>query len=126
MNSSLHSLQNDLIANFDPDFVNPTTAQLGRFVIPSTQTAQISGHPHYQFGYVLARIPAWAWGRGTVRMDRPTFSPRIESPTGLATNRSSAAGTESTIRLRRLRAFAIQSLPIPLNQSVTKEEQLLH
>src|SRR5439155_2396693 len=30
--------KNDLIANFDPDFVDPMTGQLGHFVIPSEKT----------------------------------------------------------------------------------------
>jgi carboxypeptidase family protein/TonB-dependent receptor-like protein len=69
--------KNDLIANFDPNFVNPTTGQLGRFVIPSTKTLQFLDTRIIKFGYVLAKDSGLGVGRGTVRMDKTDFSPRI-------------------------------------------------
>ena len=67
----------DLIANFDPDYVNPSTGQLGRFVIPSTKTLQYLDTRIVNFGYVLAKDSGLGLGRGTVRTDRHDFSPRV-------------------------------------------------
>jgi outer membrane receptor protein involved in Fe transport len=47
--------KNDLIANFDPNFVDPSTGQLGRFVIPSNKTLKFLDQRIINFGYVLAR-----------------------------------------------------------------------
>ena len=69
--------ENDLIANFDPNFVNSTTGQLGRFVIPSTKTLKYLDTRIVSFGYVLAKDSGLGVGRGVVRMDKTDFSPRI-------------------------------------------------
>ncbi len=69
--------ENDLIANFDPNFVNSSTGQLGRFVIPSTKTLKYLDTRIISFGYVLAKDSGLGVGRGTVRMDKKDFSPRI-------------------------------------------------
>lgn len=69
--------KNDLIANFDPNYVNPTTGQLGRFVIPSTKTLKYLDTRIISFGYVLAKDSGLGVGRGTVRMDKTDISPRI-------------------------------------------------
>ena len=82
--------KNDLIANFDPDFLNPTTGQLGRFVIPSTKTLKYLDTRIISFGYVLAKDSGLGVGRGTVRTDKTDFSPRI----GVAYR----LGTKSVIR----------------------------
>jgi len=82
--------KNDLIANFDPNYVNPTTGQLGRFVIPSTKTLKYLDTRIINFGYVLAKDSGLGVGRGTVRTDKTDFSPRI----GLAYR----LGSKSVIR----------------------------
>ncbi|PYT87935.1 MAG: hypothetical protein DMG36_24655, partial [Acidobacteria bacterium] len=82
--------KNDLIANFDPDFVNPATGQSGRFVIPSTKTLKYLDTRIINFGYVLAKDSGLGVGRGVVRMDKTDFSPRI----GVAYR----LGTKSVIR----------------------------
>jgi len=66
--------KNDLIANFDPNYVNPTTGQLGRFVIPSTKTLKYLDTRITTFGYVLAQDSGLGVGRGVVRMDKTDFS----------------------------------------------------
>jgi hypothetical protein len=68
--------KNDLIANFDPNYVNPTTSQLGRFVIPSTKTLKYLDTRIISFGYVLAKDSGLGVGRGVVRMDKTDFAPR--------------------------------------------------
>jgi Carboxypeptidase regulatory-like domain/TonB dependent receptor len=67
--------KNDLIANFDPNYVNPTTGQLGRFVIPSQKTLQFLDTRIIDFGYAFAN--AYGLGRGTVLADKHDFSPRL-------------------------------------------------
>jgi len=69
--------ENDLIANFDPNFVNSTTGQLGRFIIPSTKTLKYLDTRIVNFGYVLAKDSGLGVGRGVVRMDKTDFSPRV-------------------------------------------------
>jgi carboxypeptidase family protein len=69
--------ENDLMANFDPNFVNPVTGQLGRFVIPSQKTLKYLDTRIIDFGYVLASQSGQGVGRGLVRTDTTDFSPRI-------------------------------------------------
>ena len=67
--------KNDLIANFDPNYVNPDTGQLGRFVIPSTKTLKYLDTRIIDFGYAFAS--AYGLGRSTLIPDKTNFSPRI-------------------------------------------------
>jgi hypothetical protein len=69
--------KNDLIANFDPNYVNTATGQLGRFVIPSNKTLKYLDTRIISFGYVLAKDSGLGVGRGVVRTDKTDFSPRI-------------------------------------------------
>jgi len=67
--------KNDLIANFDPNYVNPDTGQQGRFVIPSEKTLEFLDTRILDFGYTFAST--YGLGRGTVFTDKLDFSPRI-------------------------------------------------
>jgi hypothetical protein len=67
--------KNDLIANFDPNYVNPTTGQAGRFVIPSPKTLKFLDTRIIDFGYAFAN--QYGLGRGTVFADKLDFSPRV-------------------------------------------------
>ena len=67
--------KNDLIANFDPDFVNPQTGQQGRFVIPSDKTLKYLDTRIVNFGYAFAN--QYSLGRGTVLADKHDFAPRV-------------------------------------------------
>ena len=67
--------KNDLIANFDPNFVNPTTGQQGRFVIPSEKTLKYLDTRIIDFGYAFANT--YGLGRGTVFVDKLNFAPRV-------------------------------------------------
>jgi len=67
--------KNDLIANFDPDFVDPTTGQQGRFVIPSDKTLKYLDTRIVDFGFAFAN--QYSLGRGTVRADKHDFAPRV-------------------------------------------------
>jgi hypothetical protein len=70
--------KNDLLANFDPNYVDPTSGDKGRFIIPSDKTLT----------YLDTKIPATRTtvtaaqsgldiGRGLVRMDKNNFAPRV-------------------------------------------------
>lgn len=67
--------KNDLIANFDPNYVNPDTGQLGRFVIPSPKTLKFLDTRIVDFGYAFANT--YGLGRGTIFADKLDFAPRI-------------------------------------------------
>ena len=67
--------KNDLIANFDPNFVDPTTGQQGRFVIPSDKTLKFLDTRIVDFGFAFAN--QYSLGRGTVRADKLNFAPRV-------------------------------------------------
>jgi hypothetical protein len=67
--------KNDLIANFDPNYVNPETGQQGRFVIPSEKTLKFLDTRIVDFGYTFAST--YGLGRGTIFTDKLDFSPRI-------------------------------------------------
>jgi hypothetical protein len=67
--------KNDLIANFDPNYVNRNTGQLGRFVIPSAATLKYLDTRIIDFGYVFAN--QYDLGRGTLFADKFDFAPRI-------------------------------------------------
>jgi hypothetical protein len=67
--------KNDLIANFDPNFLDSKTGQLGRFVIPSEKTLKFLDTRVIDFGYAFAS--AYGLGRGTIFTDKLDFAPRI-------------------------------------------------
>ena len=69
---------NDLLTNFDPDFVDPSTGVKGRFIIPSEKTLP------FLDTRILALLPVvtasqsgLGIGRGLVRTDKNNFAPRV-------------------------------------------------
>lgn len=69
--------KNDLIANFDPDFVDPVTGHLGRFIIPSEKTLKYLDTRIVNFGYAFVNDSGQNMGRGLVRTDTTDFAPRV-------------------------------------------------
>jgi hypothetical protein len=69
--------KNDLLANLDPNYVNPNTGGLGRFIIPSSKTLTYLDPNIVAFGYVTANQAGLGVGRGLVRADGSGFGPRI-------------------------------------------------
>ncbi len=68
----------DLMANFDPNFVDSATGQKGRFVIPSDRTRQfLDSRILSEFTVVTASQSGLNIGRGLVREDKNNFAPRV-------------------------------------------------
>jgi hypothetical protein len=67
----------DLMANFDPNFVDTTTGQKGRFVVPSEKTIPYLDTRIVALGVVTASQSGLGVGRGVVRTDKNNFAPRI-------------------------------------------------
>lgn len=68
---------NDLLANFDPNYVNPTTGAKGRFIVPSDKTLQYLDTRIISMGVVTAGQSGLDIGRGLVRMDKNNVAPRV-------------------------------------------------
>jgi hypothetical protein len=68
---------NDLLANFDPDFVDPTTGAQGRFVVPSEKTLPFLDTRIIDLGVVTAAQSGLGIGRGLVKTDKNNLAPRI-------------------------------------------------
>jgi len=68
----------DLLANFDPNFVDSASGNKGRFVIPSDRTRQfLDTRILTQFTVVNAGQSGLNIGRGLVREDKNNFAPRV-------------------------------------------------
>jgi hypothetical protein len=67
----------DLIANFDPNFVNSQTGAKGRFIVPSDQTLPFLDTRISKIGVVTAAQSGLDIGRGLVQMDKNNFAPRL-------------------------------------------------
>jgi hypothetical protein len=68
---------NDLLANFDTRYVNPTTGQKGRFVVPSDKTLPFLDSRVVDLGVVTAAQSGLGIGRGLVRADKNNLAPRV-------------------------------------------------
>jgi hypothetical protein len=69
--------KNDLLANFDPNYIDPATGQKGRFIVPSEKTMKYLDSRIVDFGVVTAAQSGLGIGRGLVRMDKNNFAPRF-------------------------------------------------
>ncbi len=67
--------QDDLLVNFDFNYKNPKTGELGRFVFPSEKTIPFADPRQIAYGYVLAKDLDLS--RGLVRTDGNNFAPRV-------------------------------------------------
>jgi len=68
----------DLMANFDPSFVDPATGNKGRFIIPSDRTRPyLDSRILSQFVVTNANQSGLGIGRGLVRTDKNNFAPRV-------------------------------------------------
>jgi len=69
--------KNDLLANFDPNVINPVSGQPGVFVIPSTKTLSFLDTRILNYGYLLADQTHQGIGRGLIKTDKNNFAPRL-------------------------------------------------
>ena len=66
---------NDLLVNFDPDFVNSANGRHGRFVVPSADVIPLIDPAIVKYGVVTA--DEIGVSRGLVNADRNNFAPRL-------------------------------------------------
>ena len=74
--------KHDLLANFDPNYRNADTGQVGRDIVPSAQALKylapsITSLPPDGIGYALASNSGLGVGRGLVKTDKQDFGPRV-------------------------------------------------
>jgi hypothetical protein len=67
----------DLMANFDPSFVDSTSGQKGRFFVPSDKTLPFLDTRIIALGVVTASQSGLDVGRGLVRTDKNNVAPRV-------------------------------------------------
>jgi hypothetical protein len=67
--------KNNLMVNFDPNFVDPTTHRHGRFVVPTRDVIQQIDPGMVDYGVALAKDVGV--GRGLIKTDRNNFAPRL-------------------------------------------------
>src|SRR5215813_12881450 len=67
--------RNNLLVNFDKDFVNPTTHRKGRFVVPTADVIPLVDPRIVNYGVVTAKEAGVS--RGLVNSDRNNFAPRL-------------------------------------------------
>jgi hypothetical protein len=114
--------KNDLIANFDPNFVDPSTGQLGRFVIPSDKTLKYLDPRIVNFGYVLAANSGLGVGRGLVRTDKADWSPRVGIAWRLANKSVLRGGYGIYYPTSAAQGIRDPIATNPFNQTVTKRD----
>lgn len=67
--------KNNLMVNFDPDFVDTTTHRRGRFVVPTADVIQQIDPGMVAYGVAVAKDVGV--GRGLIKTDRNNFAPRL-------------------------------------------------
>ena len=65
----------NLLVNFDPDFVNPTTHRKGHFIVPTADVLPLIDQRIINYGVVTADQAGV--GRGLVKTDRNNLAPRF-------------------------------------------------
>ena len=111
---------NDLLANFDPNFVNSTTGQKGRFIIPSDKTLQYLDTRIVALGVVTAAQSGLDIGRGLVRMDKNNFAPRVGVAFRLTDKSVLRGGYGITYPTSAAQGIRDPIATNPFNQGVTK------
>jgi len=112
--------KNDLLANFDPNFVNGTTGQKGRFIIPSDKTLKYLDTRIVALGVVTADQAGLDVGRGLVRMDKNNFAPRLGMAFRLTEKSVLRGGYGITYPTSAAQGIRDPIATNPFNQGVTK------
>ena len=111
---------NDLMVNFDPNFVNSTTGQKGRFIIPSDKTLQYLDTRIVDLGVVTAAQSGLDVGRGLVRMDKNNFAPRLGAAFRLTNKSVIRGGYGVTFPTSAAQGIRDPIATNPFNQGLTK------
>lgn len=112
--------KNDLLANFDPNFVNSTTGQKGRFIVPSDNTLKYLDTRIIALGVVTADQSGLDVGRGLVRMDKNNFAPRLGAAFRLTDNSVLRGGYGITYPTSAAQGIRDPIATNPFNQGLTK------
>ncbi|MFL6208646.1 MAG: carboxypeptidase regulatory-like domain-containing protein [Pyrinomonadaceae bacterium] len=67
--------RDNLLVNFDPDFVDPTTRRHGRFIVPTADVLPFIDPRIVSYGVVTAKQAGVS--RGLVNADKNNFAPRL-------------------------------------------------
>jgi len=68
---------NDIMVNFDPNYVDAQTGQKGRFVVPSSKTTQYLSPLVVNYGVVTAAQSGLGVGPGLIRQSWDKIAPRL-------------------------------------------------
>ncbi len=68
---------NDIMVNFDPNYVDSATGRKGRFVVPSSKTIQYLAPAVVNYGVVTAANSGLGVGRGLIRQSWDKVAPRL-------------------------------------------------
>jgi hypothetical protein len=113
---------NDLLTNFDPDFVDPSTGVKGRFIIPSDKTLSFLDTRILDLlPVVTASQSGLGIGRGLVRTDKNNFAPRIGFALRLGDKSVVRAGYGLYFPTSAAQGIRDPIATNPFNQGVTKK-----
>ena len=111
---------NDLMVNFDPNYVDSSTGQKGRFIIPSDKTRQYLDTRIIALGVVTAAQSGLDVGRGLVRMDKNNFAPRLGAAFRLTNKSVLRGGYGVTYPTSAAQGVRDPLATNPFNQGLTK------
>lgn len=113
--------KNDLLANFDPNYVDPTTGLKGRFIVPSSRTLPfLDTRISDTRPVVTAAQSGLDIGRGLVRMDKNNFAPRVGFALRLGDKSVLRAGYGLYYPTSAAQGIRDPIATNPFNQSLTK------
>jgi hypothetical protein len=111
---------NDLLANFDTNYVDPTTGKKGRFVVPSDRTLSFIDTRVSKIGVVTADQSGLGVGRGLVKMDTNNFAPRLGFAYAIGSKSVIRGGYGITYPTSAAQGIRDPIATNPFNQGLTK------
>jgi hypothetical protein len=111
----------DLLANFDPNYVDATTGEKGRFIIPSDKTIPFLDTRILTTRPVFTAAQAHLGvGRGLVQMDKNNFAPRVGFALRLGNNSVLRGGYGFYFPTSAAQGIRDPIATNPFNQGLTK------